>query len=390
MKCGIIGLPNVGKSTLFNCLTSLKAPAENYPFCTVDPNIGRVNVPDARLTELARIFEPEKITPANIEFVDIAGLIPGAHKGEGLGNRFLSHIREVDALIHVVRVFDNENISHVQGNIAPLRDIQLIETELLLADIESLEKKQEKLIKLSKSFKDKELKIEISLTEKLLHLLLNEEKSANQYEPEKEEKIHFRNLRLLTSKPCIYVCNTDELSNEESRSQSQESINTDLSPSDLERTLSPSANTDSFIKDIKNKCGSDAVLSICASLEAQIAELDSESEKQEFLATLNLKESGLSRLIKYSYRLLNFITFFTAGKKEVRAWTISKGNSAPVAAGKIHSDFQKGFIQAEVYSFEDMKTALSEKVLKESGKYRQEGKEYIVQDGDIMLFRFNV
>ena len=390
MKCGIIGLPNVGKSTLFNCLTSLKAPAENYPFCTVDPNIGRVNVPDARLTELARIFEPEKITPASIEFVDIAGLIPGAHKGEGLGNRFLSHIREMDALIHVVRVFDNENISHVQGNIAPLRDIQLIETELLLADIESLEKKQEKLIKLSKGSKDKELKIEISLTEKLLHLLLNEEKPANQYEPEKEEKVHFRNLRLLTSKPCIYVCNTDELSNEESRPQSQESINTDLSPPDLERTLSLSANTDSFIKDIKNKCSSDAVLSICASLEAQIAGLDSESEKQEFLATLNLKESGLSRLIKYSYRLLNFITFFTAGKKEVRAWTISKGNSAPVAAGKIHSDFQKGFIRAEVYSFEDMKTALSEKVLKESGKYRQEGKEYIVQDGDVMLFRFNV
>ncbi|MDE0118518.1 MAG: redox-regulated ATPase YchF [Bdellovibrionales bacterium] len=365
MKCGIIGLPNVGKSTLFNCLTSLKAPAENYPFCTVDPNVGRVSVPDLRLTELARIFEPEKVTPTSIEFVDIAGLLPGAHKGEGLGNRFLSHIKEVDALIHVVRVFGNENISHVQGGIDPIRDIQLIETELLLADVESLEKKKEKLIKLSKGSKDKELKIELSLTEKLLHLLLDKETPAHQYKPEKEEKTHFRNLRLLTSKPCLYICNVDESFYEE-------------------RNSSP------LIKGIKDKYGSDIVLSICASLEAQITELDSEEEKQEFLTTLNLTESGLSRLIKCSYQRLNLITFFTAGKKEVRAWTVSKGSSAPVAAGKIHSDFQKGFIKAEVYSFVDMQTALSEKALKESGKYRQEGKEYIVQDGDVIFFRFSL
>lgn len=362
MKCGIIGLPNVGKSTLFNCLTSLKAPAENYPFCTVNPNIGRVNVPDPRLNELARVFEPEKVTPTSIEFVDIAGLIPGAHKGEGLGNRFLSHIREVDCLIHVVRVFESENISHVQGAVNPLRDIQLIETELLLADIEALEKKKEKLIKFSKASKNKELKIEISLTEKLLHLLLNEEKPAKKYKPEEEEKTYFQNMHLLTAKPCLYVCNTDETGLKNNK----------------------------IIKSIENKYGRDYVLPICASLEAQISELDSEEEKTEFLFTLNVKEPGLNRLIKYSYYLLNFIIFFTAGKKEVRAWTVSKASSAPEAAGKIHSDFQKGFICAEVYSFEDLKVAQSEKALKESGKYRQEGKEYLVQDGDIILFRFNI
>lgn len=362
MKCGIIGLPNVGKSTLFNCLTALKAPAENYPFCTVDPNIGRVNVPDARLDKLARIFEPEKVTPTSMEFVDIAGLIPGAHKGEGLGNRFLSHIREVNALIHVVRVFENKDIAHTQGHIDPLRDIQLIETELLLADIESLEKKKEKLIKLFKSNKNKELKTELTLIENLIHLLLNEEKPAKEYSPEKEEEIYFQNLHLLTAKPCLYVCNTDE-----------QKVNNTVS-----------------IENIKNKYGANAVLPISASLEAQITELDSEKEKQEFLTALNLTESGLNRLIKSSYYLLNLITFFTAGKKEVRAWTISKGTKAPEAAGKIHSDFQRGFICAEVYSFEDLKTAQSEKALKESGKYRQEGKEYIVKDGDVLLFRFNI
>ena len=362
MKSGIIGLPNVGKSTLFNCLTSLKVSAENYPFCTVNPNIGRVHVPDPRLDELTRIFKPEKVTPTNIEFVDIAGLIPGAHKGEGLGNRFLSHIREVDCLIHVVRAFESENISHVQSAVDPLRDIQLIETELLLADIDSLEKKKEKLIKFSKSSKSKELKIELSLIEKLIHLLLNEEKPAKKYNLQTEEKTYFKNMQLLTAKPCLYVCNTDETGLENNK----------------------------IVKSIENKYGRECVLPICASLEAEITELNSEEEKKEFLSTLNIKEIGLNRLIKYSYYLLNFITFFTAGKKEVRAWTVTKGSSAPQAAGKIHSDFQKGFICAEVYSFEDLKVAQSEKALKESGKYRQEGKEYLVQDGDIILFRFNV
>ena len=360
MKCGIIGLPNVGKSTLFNCLTALKAPAENYPFCTVDPNIGRVSVPDTRLNKLTSIFEPEKITSTSIEFVDIAGLIPGAHKGEGLGNRFLSHIREVQALIHVVRFFENKDITHTQGQINPIRDIQLIETELLLADIELLEKKKEKLIKLFKS--NKSLNTELTLIENLIYLLLNKEKPAKEYSLEKEEEIYFQNLHLLTAKPCLYVCNTDE-----------QKINNMVS-----------------MENMKNKYGARAVLPISASLEAQITELDSEKEKKEFLNALNLKESGLNRLIKSSYQLLNLITFFTAGKKEVRAWTISKGAKAPEAAGKIHTDFQRGFICAEVYSFEDLRTAQSEKKLKESGKYRQEGKEYTVQDGDVIFFRFNV
>jgi len=353
----------VGKSTLFNCLTALKAPAENYPFCTVDPNVGRVSVPDFRLTGLARIFQPEKLTPTYIEFVDIAGLLPGAHKGEGLGNRFLSHIREVDALIHVIRAFNNENISHVKGHTDPLRDIQLIETELLLADMESLEKKREKLMKLSKGSKSKEMETELSLIEKLLHLLMNEEKPAKQYIPEKEEKKYLHNLHLLTAKPCLYICNTDEV--------------------ELENSVS-------VMENIRKIYGHNAVLPVCASLEEQITALNSEEDKQEFLSALNIKEPGLNRLIKQSYRLLNLITFFTAGKKEVRAWTVSKGSAAPEAAGKIHSDFQRGFIRAEVYSFEDLKNHTSEKAVKEAGKYRQEGKEYIIQDGDIIFFRFNI
>lgn len=358
-----MGLPNVGKSTLFNSLTALKAPAENYPFCTIDPNIGLVSVPDPRLEELAHLFKPEKVTPTSIEFVDIAGLIPGAHKGEGLGNRFLSHIREVDALVHVVRTFKNENIPHTQGDVDPLRDIGLIETELLLSDIESLEKKKEKLIKLSKNSKNKELKIELALTEKLIHLLLHEEKLAKEYKPEKEEESYFYNMHLLTSKPCLYLCNTEEESLKENNS---------------------------LLKKVKDNYGDPFVLPICASLETQIADLDSKEEKQEYLSALDLKEPGLNKLIRKSYYLLNLITFFTAGKKEVRAWTITKGSVAPEAAGKIHSDFQKGFISAEVYHFEDLKKARSEKVLKESGKYRQEGKAYVVQDGDVILFRFNV
>ena len=363
MKCGIIGLPNVGKSTLFNCLTCLKAPASNYPFCTVQPNIGLVQVPDTRLEMLNKIFQPEKTIPANIEFVDIAGLIQGAHKGEGLGNRFLSHIREVDALLHVVRVFKNEDITHVQGNINPLRDIQLIETELLLADVEALEKKKEKLLKLLKGKQDKELKIELSLVEKLIELLLKKENPAKDYQPNPDEQDFFDKLQLLTAKPCLYVCNTDEESFEKDSKVMQE---------------------------LKTTYKENKILQICADIESQIANLDSYEEKQDFLSALGWKDTGLNRLIKKSYQLLGLITFFTAGKKEVRAWTISKNTTADKAAGKIHSDFQKGFIKAEVYSFDDLQKLESEKAIKEAGKYRQEGRNYIVQDGDIIFFRFNV
>ena len=359
MKSGIIGLPNVGKSTLFNCLTKLKAPAENYPFCTVDPHVGRVEVPDSRLNKLAEAFQSEKTIPAFVDFVDIAGLIPGAHKGAGLGNRFLSHIREADALVHVIRVFEEENIVHTQGIPDPLRDIQLIETELILADVETLEKAKEKRIKLAKASKEK--KQELFLIEQLIDFLLKEEKLAKEYKVKKEEREFFKNLGLLTAKPCLYVCNTDETG------QGKE-----------------------IIKKIEEKYGAKSVLTICALLEEQIAQLESAEEKKEFLMSLNQKESGLDRLTKSSYELLNLITFFTAGKKEARAWTVTKGSVAPTAGGKIHSDFEKGFICAEVYSFEDFKVAGSEKVLKESGGYRREGKDYIVKDGDVILFRFNV
>ena len=428
MKCGIIGLPNVGKSTLFNCLTSLKAPAENYPFCTVNPNIGRVNVPDPRLDILTQIFKPQKTTPACIEFVDIAGLIPGAHKGEGLGNRFLSHIREVDALLHVVRVFENKDIAHFVTNptsekkdlsghnqtenpqqkspptsraVDPLRDIELIETELILADAETLQKKKEKLTKLSKSISKstnaKELKIELSLIEKLQDLLLNKTQPANQYAPTKEEEPFWKNLCLLTAKPCLYVCNTGESSSEGAvlppPTTTDPPKKNDTPPPQTHKEADPATTaitTAQHIHNLKNQYGADKVLTLCATLEVQIAELSSLQEKQEFLRVMGLQEPGLNCLIRYSYQLLDLITFFTAGKKEVRAWTLSKGASAPTAGGKIHSDFQKGFICAEVYSFEDLKSLRSESAVKTAGKYRQEGKDYIVQDGDIILFRFNV
>lgn len=372
MKCGIIGLPNVGKSTLFNCLTSLKAPAENYPFCTVEPNVGRVSVPDVRLQELSQVFHSEKVIPASLEFVDIAGLIQGAHKGEGLGNHFLSHIRDVHALLHVVRVFKATHIAHTEQSIDPLRDIQLIDTELLLADVASLEKKQQKLLKAAKGVSNKSAQIELSLVEKLIHWLLKEEKPAREYCPQSNEVSYFHSLRLLTAKPVLYVCNIDDDNSENS-------------------------------KDIKLLCdrySEHSVLTICAQAEA----ISTQSLKSFDPVAVSVNEqisksshdllvarapSGLARLIQKAYALLGLITFFTAGKTETRAWTISQGTTARAAAGKIHSDFEKKFIKAEVYSFIHMRKFQSVDALRQAGKYRLEGQNYVVQDGDVILFKFN-
>ena len=392
MKCGIIGLPNAGKSTLFNCLTSLNAPAENYPFCTVDPNRGTVCVPDKRLDELGHIFKPDKITPATMEFVDIAGLIPGAHKGEGLGNRFLSHIRETQALIHVVRAFVDGNIIHTQGNVDPLRDIQLVETELILADLEFLQKREEKLIKLSKGTNPKEMKLELSLLHKLKDGL-NKEQPARLYPLAETEKPYFQQWPLLTAKPCLYVLNQAGLEipvTEEAFPSSGPDLEHEFSNKMSINTGEEHMETknNSAIKAVQDKYG--FVMCVSARVESEIAHLPSEEEKQEFLSALGWQEPGLNRLILCSYKLLNLISFFTAGPKEVRAYALRKGNLAPEAAGKVHSDFQKGFIGVDVYSFEDMQRAGSEKALKERGLYRQEGKNYVVKDGDVMLFRFNV
>ena len=364
-KCGIVGLPNVGKSTLFNALTkTAAAEAANYPFCTIEPNVGRVGVPDDRLGKIAKIAESAEILPTQLEFVDIAGLVRGASKGEGLGNQFLSNIREMDAIIHVVRCFESGDITHVEGSIDPIRDIEIINTELMLSDLESLEKRQQSLQKKAKGG-DKESKEMLTVLEKALALLQND-KPARQIDlSDPEEKKLFRQLHLLTGKPILYVCNVSE--DEAATGNDAASKVTDYAKQEEARTVV-----------------------ISAEIEAQIAALDSEADKQEFLESMGLSETGLSQVIHEGYKLLDLITFFTAGPKEARAWTVHSHAKAPEAAGVIHTDFEKGFIRAETISYDDYVSLGGEAAAKAAGKLRLEGKDYDVKDGDIFHFRFNV
>lgn len=364
MKLGIVGLPNVGKSTLFNALTNAGAQAANYAFCTIEPNIGVVAVPDKRLDALCEMYHPLKVTPATIEFVDIAGLVKGASKGEGLGNKFLSHIREVDAIIHVVRCFDNDDIMHVDGSVDPARDIDTINLELILSDVEILSRRIDRTQKALKG--DKSLATELAFFERVKDALDNGI-CARAVEMTSDEKALLDTVDLLTSKPVIYACN--------------------MSEGDFSSGIESNARYEA-VKEIAEKEGSE-VLPVCAELEAQIAEL-SDDEKELFLSELGITSGGLDLLIEKSYDLLGLMSYLTAGTPEVRAWTIKKGTKAPQAAGKIHSDFERGFIRAEVVSFDDLMKCGSMQAAKEKGLVRSEGKEYVMQDGDIVLFRFNV
>lgn len=364
MKLGIVGLPNVGKSTLFNAITNAGAQSANYPFCTIEPNVGVVSVPDERLDRLAQMYEPDKFTPATIEFVDIAGLVKGASKGEGLGNKFLSNIREVDAVVHVVRCFENDDIIHVEGSIDPKRDIETINLELVLSDVEMIDRRIDKTQKLIKA--DKKYQSEFDFFKRVRDAL-NEGKSARSVECTEEEAQLLSTVALLTNKPIIYAANM---------SDSDFSDGIASNPYYLQ------------VSEIAKGEGA-AVLPICAGLEAEIADMDRE-EKEMFLADMGLAQSGLDRMIRECYSLLGLISYLTAGKQEVRAWTITKGTKAPQAAGKIHTDFERGFIRAEVIAYDDLMACGSMTAAKEKGLVRSEGKEYVMQDGDVVLFRFNV
>ena len=364
LQVGIVGLPNVGKSTLFNALTSAKAEAANYPFCTIDPNVGVVTVPDPRLDKITQFIKPQNVIPTAMEFVDIAGIVKGASQGEGLGNQFLSHIRQTDAIVHVVRCFDDPNIIHVSGSIDPLRDMEVINTELMLADLDSVEKKLKRIEKLAKNTTDKKLKTEFEVTSKA-HKALSDGLPARSVTVDENEAPYMKELHLLTTKPILYVCNVSD---------------TDFA-----------AGGNDWVRSVEKRAKEEGNLAIliCSAMEAEITQLPLE-ERQEFLSAMNATEPGLARLIREAYSLLGLHTYFTAGVKEVRAWTIKAGTKAPQAAGVIHTDFEKGFIRAETYHCEDLFKLGSEAAVKEAGKYKAEGKDYTVKDGDILFFRFNV
>ncbi len=364
MKLGIIGLPNVGKSTLFNALTGAGAQSENYPFCTIEPNVGMVPVKDHRLDVLAEMYHPELYTPAVIEFVDIAGLVRGASKGEGLGNQFLAHIRDVDAVVHVLRCFEDSDIIHVDGNVDPMRDLETINLELIFSDMDTLERRMDKTKKMMKG--DKTLEGQLALYERIM-AHLSDGKCARTLDLSDDDKALLGDTQFLTLKPVIYVANVSE-----------------------DEAGGVSADNELYNKVAETaKAEGAGVVPVCAEIEAEIAELDA-AEKAEFLAGLGINESGLERLSRECYSLLGLISYLTAGPKEVRAWTITKGTKAPQAAGKIHSDFERGFIRAEIVSFDDLVACGSMSAAKEKGLIRSEGKEYVIRDGDVVLFRFNV